>query len=630
MPPTIDIRPLKDVDNTDIINAIRNDASSDYRKRVPEATQARLQDNLQHLIDYRPAWNEFVESLINRIGLVIAKNTTWQNPLAKFKRGMMNFGDTIEEIYVGLVEARTYSTDRDSLEKVLFGQHAPDTQTSFHRITRQEYYPITVNEPILKRAFIEDGGLSKFVTDVMTSPTTSDEWDEFLQTTALFNEYYRAGGFFKVQVDDVGNVDSNAAEARYLLRRLREFATNLTFMNTIYNAAGMPMAVDAIDLELFITPEALAAVDVEALAAAFQIDKADIKMRITPIPYQYFGIPGIQAILTTSDFFVIADTLIDTASQYNAATLGNNFFLHHHEIISASRFTPAILFTTEEGTPVNVDDTPVVGITTLTINDESTGTPVTVTQVIRGEIYQVLGNAITEPEGGYNNALRLAVSGNISTHTYITQDGVLHVGLDEDSTEVTVNAWAVDTDIPQLTASVSATVAGDKAELWPDPHVDIDSDEDTLFEVTPAELTMNGSTFKVKIPNVEGVQYKNTVDTGVTFTDAGDIVTIPGHEASIGDIVSFGAITGTTGVTAATEYFVLTVPTANTMTISATDGGATLVLTTNGTAASATLNVADGSTKTVPAATTRTFTAVAESGYELAAGVTTSWPFTRA
>ena len=75
----------------------------------------------------------------------------------------------------------------------------------------------------------------------------------------------------------------------------------------------------------------------------------------------------------------------------------------------------------------------------------------------------------------------------------------------------------------------------------------------------------------------------------VTFTDTGDVVTFSQpHGLVIGDRVVPGAVTTTTGITAGTTYYVLTVPSTTTVTLSATSGGATLALTTNGSAISMT------------------------------------------
>lgn len=82
---------------------------------------------------------------------------------------------------------------------------------------------------------------------------------------------------------------------------------------------------------------------------------------------------------------------------------------------------------------------------------------------------------------------------------------------------------------------------------------------------------------------VNGERIKLTNKTyAVTFTDAGDTVTLATHGLVVGDAVGFTSITSTTGISVDTVYYVSTVPTANTFTLSATRGGSTLLLTTNG------------------------------------------------
>lgn len=75
----------------------------------------------------------------------------------------------------------------------------------------------------------------------------------------------------------------------------------------------------------------------------------------------------------------------------------------------------------------------------------------------------------------------------------------------------------------------------------------------------------------------------------VTFTDTGDVVTFnQPHGLRVGDRVVPGTITSTTGITAGTTYYVRTVPSTTTVTLSATSGGSTLALTTDGSAISMT------------------------------------------
>src|SRR5690625_3605892 len=161
-------RPLKETSNVAILNAIRNDASLDYQRRIPAATKAGIRDQVKTLTEHRPLWNEFVNALINRIGTVIARNMSWTNPLAEFKRPMLTYGDTIEEIQTGLLRAHVYDPDREYLEKDLFGTELPEVQANFHTVNRREFYKVTVNEHLLRHAFTSaEDGLSQFVAQLM-------------------------------------------------------------------------------------------------------------------------------------------------------------------------------------------------------------------------------------------------------------------------------------------------------------------------------------------------------------------------------------------------------------------------------------------------------------------------------
>jgi hypothetical protein len=188
-----------------------------------------------------------------------------------------------------------------------------------------------------------------------------------------------------------------------------------------------------------------------------------------------------------------------------------------------------VLFTTGEGTVINLDNTPVTSVFAPTITDASGAT---VTTVKRGGLFQINSYAVTTPAGGANDSVRFELTGAQSPRTFILQTGVLHVGPDEVSEQLTINVIAVDTpdsgpiadDAQQISVTLTPTVTGDLLQLWPDPEVIPDSDNDGLLEVTPdavpAAPTSGANKNKVKIPTVKGVDYKDgaTVVSGQTIT----------------------------------------------------------------------------------------------------------------
>jgi len=469
--------------NADILNAIRNASSSDFQRRIPNATKANVSDSLKRAFDYAPTRNEFLDGLVNLIGLQIIRNMSWTNPLSIFKAGMLEFGDTIEEIAAGLLPANVYQHDRDYLEKDIFGQETPEIKVVFHKVNRENYYKLTIKEAPLKRAFLSEYGLQNLIVELMQSLSTSDNWDEYLLMTRLIREHYDNGGFFKVQVPDLNAQGSTEANAKFALRRMREMGDVLQFISRHYNPAHMPVAVRPEDLVLITTPQAKAAIDVEALAAAFNMERAQFDAQTIVVPQEHFNIPGAQAILTTKQFWVVADQRLETTSAANPVGLFNNYFLHHWQVISLSPFAPAILFTTEAGDEIVDQDGVITGIEPITTADAFTGEPVTTLK--RGGVFLVGGEAVTTPEGAYNDAVRMGLTGAESPRTYITQSGTLHVGPDEVSTALTITATAVDDDT--MSASLTRPVVGDRAVFWPEPTVIADSDNDGVpdSEETP-------------------------------------------------------------------------------------------------------------------------------------------------
>lgn len=496
--------------NADIIAAIRHEASSEYQKRIPDEIKADVQQTLKQLNNYQPAWNEFVAAIVNKIGLTIARNNSWTNPLARYKKGLLDAGDTVEEIQTGLIRGYVFDPRREYGEKALFGKHLPEVQSAYHTINRESIYPLTVQRSTLQRAFLSADGLAQFITQMMEAISTSDNWDEYLLMTRLFPEYEANGGFFKVHVDDIADLDSSADESRKALRTLREYAETLPFLSRHYNAAKMPVHANPEDMILITTPQFKSGLDVNGLAAMFNVSYAEVPYKTHVIPQADIGISGAQGILTTKDFFQIYDTYFNTDSQPNPAGRYENFFLHHDQIISASRFVPAILFTTGAGDVIEIADTPVTGVNSIVITEN--GSVVAADAVERGHSYEVSASAITD---GDNSAVILSLEGKQSNFTYLSQTGTLHVALDEKANTLTIRATS--TEDAEFIETRTVTVTGDLVELWPSNH-ETDEDNDGNLEVTPKAPTFEDNV--ISVPNSQKVEYKDgsTVVNGTSIT----------------------------------------------------------------------------------------------------------------
>lgn len=483
--------------NADIIAEIWKHGSMDFQKRVPEPTKANLDAAIRAITRYEPGYNEFAGTLINKAGRTIARTTSWQNKLAAYKLGMLEFGESIEEYKLGLIKAKVFDPRRAYGEAALFGRHPLAVQTSYHTIGRENRYDLTVEHPVLKRAFLSPSGLAQFASDMMTVPTTSDNWDEFLIMADLFRKYEEADGFFKIHIDPLTDQESSQA----FLEVLREYAEIMPYLSERYNAAHMPAHADAEDLTLFINPKAKAKIDVQALAQLFNVSYGEIPYKVQVMPEEYFFGVGaeIQAVLTTSDFFVCADTYFDINSQPNPAGRYENWFLHHDGIYSVSRFVPAIAFTTGAGTVEAIEALELpTGISGITLTD-SEGVETSGNTIERGEAYLMNVSAL---DGDYS-AIRFEATGFESPFSFIENTGELYISPDDGVKNLVVAAISVaDGNIRNI---VEYSVTGAVISLWYPVGVLPDADGDGKTEVTPLAPRREGN--EVTIPSVRGIQY---------------------------------------------------------------------------------------------------------------------------
>ena len=97
----------------DVLKATYSEMNSDFQARVEGLfdTDADLANFGNALFNYKPGANEFLYSLINHIGLVNVNYREFESPLKMFKKGWMEFGDTIEDTYIEPIKGLLYEAE---------------------------------------------------------------------------------------------------------------------------------------------------------------------------------------------------------------------------------------------------------------------------------------------------------------------------------------------------------------------------------------------------------------------------------------------------------------------------------------------------------------------------------------
>lgn len=479
------IRPLAGKGDVEIFNAVRNATSPQFQTRIPSATQGNIRNAVDTMRNFPYLRDEFTGVLIQRlIGLYI-QHADWDDPLKLIgsPRTLKRYGSTYEQAAVGLVKARTRNFDKEYLGDDVYGRYSLPTASVFHPLTFDHYYPVTIPEDALLTAFDGEAGMSNYISEIMNAPILSDRNDMYLMKTQCFAEYARKGGFYRVHTPDVGSADSTEADAKTLLRLIQQVANELKAspMSAMprYNAMSWMTPWRDSEAILFATPAVIAALNVEALAAAFHIDRANVPYRIIPIPENMFGIGGaagkVQAVLTTEDFFFQWDEMLETTnSPVNPIDGTRNIFFKHRGSITPNPFANAVLFWTGSGSADNVvlPDTLTTSTPVFELKVQKYGQPaITPQNVSRGDLVQVVSTitsankktASFQPVG-----ITYAVEGASSQFTTIDNDGILRCGLDEtaESLKVTAQATYINPDTPEIDQTVSAALDVPVVGTW--------------------------------------------------------------------------------------------------------------------------------------------------------------------
>jgi uncharacterized protein YjdB len=324
----------------DIVNAIRNSNGDAFSRYVPLANANNIADVGAGIQITKAIQNDFIVSLIDRIGLVVVSKLSLKNPLAKFKKGKMVDGRTIEEIYTDLIKAQKF--DPDTAESEVFKRVMPNVKTLFHERDRQEFYKLTVSDAQLRSAFTSWSAFDSFLANIISSIYNSAEVDEYRYMMFLIDNYYSKGLFTVVKTVDP--VDQTSTTQ--FIKTLRATATKMTLPmgSRDFNAMAVTQRSEMDGLHLFIDADLQAEIDVDVLARAFNMDKTNFLGHVTVI--DGFASTGLRAVLVDEAWFMVYDNLTSLETIRNPQGLYWNYNYHVWQILSASRFQNAVAFAT--------------------------------------------------------------------------------------------------------------------------------------------------------------------------------------------------------------------------------------------------------------------------------------------
>lgn len=335
-------------------NFIRNNSTEAFVQTVPAATDDNIQTIANILFNdaYQPMLNEFVVNLINRIALTIVRNKSYSNPLSIFKKGSIPLGTDIQDIFTNPAIAEKYEFSNTAMAKLLTITD-PDTHVAYYRRNRQDVYTKTISREGLQGAFVSWEKFEDFITSITTSLYSGNYIDEFEYTKDLVNGAYVNN---KVIVEKVTE-PTDETSSKAFLKKVRALYKKLSFPSTKYNAYSKFSGANGLiktwtepdRVVLIIKADAMAEVDVDSLASAFNLDKANFLGRV--IEVDEFDSPEIVGVICDESWLQIYDNVFRFDEFYNARVMAWNEYLHAWGTYAICPFANAVVLATEEPTP---------------------------------------------------------------------------------------------------------------------------------------------------------------------------------------------------------------------------------------------------------------------------------------
>ena len=372
----------KDVELTnnasEILNALRDSASQDYRNYVPYATGTAdsFKQIGQVIMDQPSIQNEFLNMLANRIALTVIKSKSYQNPLKRFKKGVLEYGEVIEEIFVELVKPFKY--DPVVAESSWMRRQRPDVRTAFHVMNYQKFYKVTVEEYQLRRAFLNNDGVMGLIGAITEQIITSVEYDEFQVMKYMIARAILKGQMYVTPISAV-----SPANMHSIVETIKKTSNDWEFKNTEYNIAGVHTQTPKAEQTMIVNTTFDASMDVNVLASAFNMDKVQFSGKRVMIDgfgkfdverlnelfedddnyvelteAEMTALNAIPAILVDDGWFMIYDDLITMRAMENGEGLYRQMWYHTWKLFSISPFAQATVFVPATPTVTSVTVTP--------------------------------------------------------------------------------------------------------------------------------------------------------------------------------------------------------------------------------------------------------------------------------
>ena len=310
--------------------------SDEFKTRFDEVTQENFVEVANGVLNFPVIRNEFCSYLINKIGRTYVNAMIAKNPLAFLRGEELPFGATIEDMFVEIAKSTTF----DPEGKQTLDRKVPDVKVLYYVKNVNLTYKTSISDKELKKAFFDAGQMNALLERITASLYQGARHDMFVMTKELIANF---DGFTYIPISAFDDTEETAKANGKAIKGAVVYAG---FDSRDYNASGVMNNIPEGDGILIMRADASISLDFDYLANVFNLSKADLSAR-TIIVDNFNERDDILAVYASRAWFQIHYLYEGVETQRNAEGRFTNYTLVEEAIYAASKFMPAIAFTTD-------------------------------------------------------------------------------------------------------------------------------------------------------------------------------------------------------------------------------------------------------------------------------------------
>ena len=336
------------------LNRIREVSSTIYHQYIPELTSdSDIGKLAQPVLSVPEVYNEFCNALINRIVYTQFLAKSFRNPFVVLEGDALPLGYAGQEVYVNPTKGRVYNAEDFA---GLLIKYEADVKVQYTAINMDVQYPVTFSRQQLKKAFTSWGDLETFIENLSNSLYNGAYIDEYNATKQLIAGAYKDN---LAQVEVVSAISSEAT-AKAFVTKARELFLQFQTPSSSYNAwakvggEGRPVVTwtNPEDVVFIVRNDIRAYMDVNVLASAFNMDKAELLGNILTINdfdiyaddgSKIFDGSNIVGMIADKSWFRIRRQDMFMDSFYNANNRSIQYYLNNIKMYNMSLFANGVI-----------------------------------------------------------------------------------------------------------------------------------------------------------------------------------------------------------------------------------------------------------------------------------------------